>query len=163
MSHNRVLPSKLFFYILLSSKSPMESMVLCPSKAASRFEISYPTLMPSVNQEMLQFVTHHSGWCYRVGSYGNARWVAGMSSGSLRTFSEAEFCQVYPSDRFCHVAYIFSITSAFSVLSGQCVFAFEFLTKRVCLSSNTSVRTSGLLKTHPVTGVFHLAMSSRLG
>jgi len=68
--------------------------VLCHPKAALGFEISYPTPMPSVNQEMLQFVSHYSGWCYRVGSCGNARSVAGVSSGSLRTFSEAEFCQL---------------------------------------------------------------------
>lgn len=94
MSHSLALPPKLFLYSLLISKSPVESVVLGQAKAEWCFEISYPTLMPSVNQEVLQFVTHCSGWCHRVGSCGNARWVAGRSSRTLRTFPEAEFWQL---------------------------------------------------------------------
>lgn len=82
--------SKLFFYILLTSKSPRNlwyyAYLRLPRVLKSLTPISYPILMPSVNQEMLQFVTHYSELCYRVGSCGNARSVAGMSSGSLSLF-----------------------------------------------------------------------------
>lgn len=43
--------SKRFFYILLTSKSPREPVVLCVSKAASCFEISSPNLLPHTDAQ----------------------------------------------------------------------------------------------------------------
>lgn len=76
--------------------------------------ISYPTLMPSVNQEMLQFVTHYSELCYRVESCGDARSVAGMSSGSLGLFwGQVLLACINQIDFVTLISNVFSVASAF--------------------------------------------------
>lgn len=151
MSHSLVLVSKLFLCTLLTSKSHMESVV--PMPTCCGFWNRLPHAGASCQSGNVVICNVLPWWCYRVGSCGKARLVAGVSSSYWvlpAYITQIDFVALSTS----------SITSTFCFKQTRCL-PLTFVIKTLRLFSTIPVTTSGLLKTHAVTGMFPLAMSYR--